>query len=76
MSASYLYEPVIQEFVLQNTITVTHNFGRYVNVSVYEGNTEIICDVENDPTDPLNKIIIKLYEGDALVNKTGRVVIS
>ena len=67
--AIFIYEPFIQAFTDVSTVTVSHNFGRKVLTTVFvtgdetgDENEEVICDVKEDPTDPLNKIIVEFTE--------------
>jgi hypothetical protein len=67
--AIFIYEPFIQSFTNVSEVTVEHNFGRRVIPSVFVTedstgavNEEIICDIEEDETDPLNVIIVRFTE--------------
>ena len=67
--AIFIYEPFIQAFTNAQVVTVEHNFGRRVVPSVFVKedstgavNEEVICDIEEDETDPLNIIIIRFTE--------------
>jgi len=67
--ANFIYEPFIQSFTNVSVVTVEHNFGRRVIPSVFVTedstgavNEEVICDIEEDSSDQLNKIIIRFTE--------------
>lgn len=73
--AIFIYEPFIQAFTNVQVVTVEHNFGRKVLTTVFvtddetgSDNEEVICDVKEDSSDPLNKIIVTFTE-----NATGEV---
>ncbi len=76
MASTPVYEPFIQEFTNQSSITVSHMFGRRVNVAVYEGSEEVIAKVYEDSIDPLNKITVEFYENEIASQKTGKIVVS
>lgn len=78
MAAGYIYEPVIHEQTTPaSTWEKAHNFGRKVNVAVYnDSGVQIYPEVREKSGDELNTIQILFYEKSTLTNHTGKLVIS
>ena len=65
MAANYIYEPIVHVQVAPiSTIDIDHNFGRRVNVAVYnENGVQIYPYIEEIGTGLiLNKVRISFYE--------------
>jgi hypothetical protein len=73
MGAVYIYEPVTFDFVNQSSVTVTHSFGRPVNVQVEDVyGSVIMADVyKNDIT-----ATAKFYRRSSPYLFSGKVVVS
>ena len=74
MSANYIYEPYIYTQITPvSTISIEHNFGRRVNVVVYDENDEKIYPKIEEILEPgdtyYNKITISFYERSQLIPK-------
>jgi hypothetical protein len=80
VASSFIYEPYIETFTNENSLTISHNFGRGVNpvvevLSDETGETYEQIEVEINIIDD-NSFSFSFYEGGTLTSKTGRVIVS
>jgi hypothetical protein len=80
MSSSYVYDPYVIEFTsidyeAGDYLSVDHNFGRTVNVQVYDDTGEEIFPEIKDMLDG-NTVQIRFYEAGQLVKPSGKYIVS
>ena len=76
MGAIYVYEPTVVSFTNESTLTINHNFGRDVNVQIYDENSQVMgAKIFKDSGDN-NTVKASFLECGELVSVSGKVVVS
>jgi hypothetical protein len=77
MSANVIYAPYLHTQTTPAAVwSVTHGFGRDVNVAVYVGDVQAFPRIEPDGTNPTTVINISFFEKGVPVAVAGKAVIS
>jgi len=74
MAAIYVYEPSTFGFSDESSLTINHNFGRDVNIQLYDEDSKVMgASIEKQDNNTTN---VYFYACGSLVATTGTVVVS